>query len=148
MSSNVVYVVVFSSKSSPSLYRRIWWAFSESLYPFINKWSWSWLDFGGGGDHKHRRMHWRSWEKLFRPKIFGGLGFKDLARFNQPLLAKQGWPTLTHPYSLVERVLKSNYFPTTTFLEVKMSNSASHPCRSIFWDAKTKNRATTRRWRM
>ena len=34
-------------------------------------------------------MHWMKWEDLCKPKSQGGMGFKELSRFNNALLAKQ-----------------------------------------------------------
>ena len=42
-----------------------------------------WGERGG-----QRRIHWKNWETLCKPKSDGGMGFKDLAKFNIVMLAK------------------------------------------------------------
>ena len=45
--------------------------------------------WGQQGDK--RKIHWIKWSELTKSKLAGGMGFKDLALFNDLLLAKQAW---------------------------------------------------------
>lgn len=42
--------------------------------------------WGQRGDR--RKIHWKKWEVLCKPKDEGDLGFKDLCKFNEAMLAK------------------------------------------------------------
>ncbi|XP_019183947.1 PREDICTED: uncharacterized protein LOC109178852 [Ipomoea nil] len=60
------------------------------------------------------------------------MGFKRLHEFNVALLAKQGWRLLTNPESLVARVFKARYYPTSSFYEATIGGNPSYAWRSIF----------------
>jgi hypothetical protein len=77
------------------------------------------------------KMHWLSWEMLTKPKSEGGLGFRDLYRFNLAMLARQAWRMLTNPNSLCARVLKARYFPSTSLLEATVAPGISYSWHSI-----------------
>jgi hypothetical protein len=83
-----------------------------------------------GVEEGKRKLHWRSWEWLSAPKSLGGMGFRDMALFNQAMLGKQGWRLLTEPSSLCARVLKGRYFPHTDFWHAPKPRSSSYTWRS------------------
>lgn len=43
--------------------------------------------FWWGSNSDRRKMSWVSWKKLTKPKRYGGLGFRELHKFNQALLS-------------------------------------------------------------
>ena len=53
------------------------------------------------------------------------MGSKKLKEFNLALLAKQGWRLQQAHDSLVYKVLKAKYFPTTEFSQVVLGNNPS-----------------------
>lgn len=55
---------------------------------------------------QEKRIHWIAWNKMCKPKLQEGLGYRDLEKFNMALLTKQGWRIISNPNSLMERVLK------------------------------------------
>ncbi|XP_030478036.1 uncharacterized mitochondrial protein AtMg00310-like [Cannabis sativa] len=99
----------------------------------------------GSSDSKHK-IHWGKWHKLCKPKEKGGMGFKNLEKFNQSLLAKQGWKILHNPHSMLARVLKACYFTNSSFLEAKIGGVGSFVWRSILWGRKIIEKGT--RWRV
>ena len=83
------------------------------------------------GSGTNRVMHWFSWKRICVPKKEGGLGFRDLERFNQALLGKQIWRLLQQPGSLAARILKARYYADESILTTQPKRKASYPWKSL-----------------
>jgi hypothetical protein len=88
-------------------------------------------NFRWGVEDGRRKLHWKSWRWLSAPKNLGGMGFREMALFNQAMLGKQCWRLLTVPNSLCARVMKGRYFPQRDFWTANCPRSASFAWRSI-----------------
>jgi len=67
------------------------------------------------------KIHWKNWETLCKLKALRGMGFKDLEKFNEAMLAKQMWRLLTDHTSLFYKVFRAKYFPNGSVLDAKPS---------------------------
>ena len=103
-------------------------SFCHDLNSMVSKFWW-------GQQSGRDKIHWLEWGKLCKAKDGGGLGFRDLHLFNLALLAKQGWRLVQNPHSLVARVLKAKYYPSTSFLNAKLGHNPSFTWRSI-WNSR------------
>ena len=81
-----------------------------------------------------RKIHWKNWGTLCKHKFEGGLGFKDLVKFNEAMLAKQVWRLHTDRLSLFYRVFKTKFFPSGSVFTAKKSQG-SYAWQSI-WRAR------------
>lgn len=75
--------------------------------------------FWWGQRGKRRKIHWVKWSKMCRPKHEGGMGFCELRKFNDTLLAKQVWRLMISQDSLFSRFFKSKFFPHGTIFDAK-----------------------------
>ena len=66
------------------------------------------------------------WERLCEAKEVEGLGFKEIEKFNEALLAKQVWRMINNPNSLCHRVFKVWFFPEYSILKAKDSPTGSY----------------------
>ncbi|KAH9722180.1 reverse transcriptase domain-containing protein [Citrus sinensis] len=97
----------------------------KELEIMMNSFWWGGKRNGGGG------INWMKWERMCKPKDFGGLGFKQIHIFNVAMLGKQVWKLLTSPTSFVAKVLKARYFPRSSILDANLGFNPSFIWRSI-----------------
>lgn len=64
----------------------------------------------------------------------GGLGFRELAKFNEAILTKQVWRLVHYTKSLFYKVFKAKYFLQSSIFEAKASS------RSYVWKSTVKAR--------
>ncbi|WZZ92349.1 hypothetical protein YC2023_120928 [Brassica napus] len=96
-------------KQLQSILTRFWWDLSPGI----------------------KKMCWVAWDKLTYPKSAGGLGFREIAQFNDALLAKISWRVLKNPTSLLAQILLGKYCNRSAFLETPGSSGMSHGWRGI-----------------
>ena len=80
--------------------------------------------FWWGQQSDRRKVHRVKWEEMTKSKMVGGMGFRDLAMFNDSLLAKQAWRLLHNKTSLFYKVFNARFFPNMEALDTRMGSYA------------------------
>ena len=106
---NCFKLLVTLCKDIEGIIRRFWW----------------------GQKSDQLKIHWLRWDKLCPPKGRGGLGFKELQKFNIALLAKQFWRSMHVKNSLFFKVFSAKFFPNSNILEAPERTGGSFTWRSI-----------------
>ncbi|CAM8971158.1 unnamed protein product [Rhodiola kirilowii] len=89
------------------------------------------LKFWWDKSEKNRGISWVNKETLQKRKIEGGLGFRDLRRFNDAILMKICWRMAKFPNLLVSRLLLAKYCPDGVIWSARLSSDASHVWRGV-----------------
>ena len=87
--------------------------------------------FWWGQHGEERKIHWKSWSFLKKPKKEGGMGLRDIRSFNLAMLARQGWQMLQDQGSLLSRCFKAKYFPRCSFMEALDCLNSSYVWKSL-----------------
>ena len=95
----------------------------KDIEAMIHKFWW------GQGDSK--KIHWVKWSSLCSFKSIGGMGFKDIQKFNNALLAKQVWRLIHQKDTLLYKVFSTKYFSHGSIMDASVPQKCSYAWRSI-----------------
>src|SRR6185312_5570931 len=65
-------------------------------------------------DNHKKPIHYRSWDAICKPKKEGGLGIRKLELVNKGMLINSAWRLVHDSNSIVAKILKAKYFPSTS----------------------------------
>ena len=80
--------------------------------------------FWWGHRGNQRKIHWSKWSTLCLPKDLGCMGFKELQKFNDAMLAKQVWRLLENKKTLFHRFSRKFFFPNGNIFTAKEGNGS------------------------
>ena len=72
-----------------------------------------------------------AWDKISRPKSFGGLGLKKTEAVNLAFQTKLAWKIVGDNKGLWTEIIKQKYLRSTTFLDCKHKSTDSPVWRSV-----------------
>ncbi|TYI50176.1 hypothetical protein E1A91_D12G083400v1, partial [Gossypium mustelinum] len=96
----------------------------EKIQSMISRMWWS-------GKDKSRGWNRMAWDRVCFLKGMGGLGFRDLRRFNVALLGRQVWRLACCKDTLCFKVLRAKYFPESDVFCPKRVDKPSFTWNSI-----------------
>ena len=88
-------------------------------------------NFLWGGDHDHKKIPWVKWEVVCLPKAKGGLGIKDISKFNIALLGKWIWALASDQQQLWARIINSKYGGWSDFQSDRAKGGLSYWWRDL-----------------
>ncbi|KAM1398237.1 hypothetical protein ACFX2I_015708 [Malus domestica] len=91
-------------------------------------------------------IHWMTWNKVAKKKVYGGLGFREIIDFNLAMLAKVGWRLISNPGSILARVLQAKYYHSSSFLDAPVGRGTSWGWKGILQGRKILKAGV--RWRV
>ncbi|KAH1238277.1 Protein FORGETTER 1 [Glycine max] len=105
-------------------------------------------NFMWGGNQHHKRISWVKWDVICLPKNEGGLGIKDLAKFNAALRGRWIWDLAANHNQFWARMLwkagSSGVYSTKSAYRLLMPSNSPFPSRrnfQILWQLKIPPRA-------
>jgi hypothetical protein len=96
----------------------------QELEAMIRKFWW-------GYNLDQTKICWVGWKSLCHSKGRGGMGFRELRKFNDALLGNQVCQLLQDSNSLFHRVFKAKFFPNGTILDANPTKKGSYAWQSI-----------------
>ena len=88
--------------------------------------------FGGKERREQQGTCWTARERPCVRKEDKGLGLRRLHNSNIAMVTKQAWRIITRQDSLVDKVFKAKYFPTSSLLEAQLGTNPSYIWRSVW----------------
>ena len=88
-------------------------------------------DFFWNKTNNHRGFPTVSWDKICRPKKFGGLGLRKIEAINNAFQCKLAWKILTNQTSYRVRSMKLKYLHQGSYLNCTLKPSDSPVWESV-----------------
>ena len=87
--------------------------------------------FWWGSDDRRHKIHRVNWKRLCKPKFEGNIGFRNIKKFNEALLAKQYWRLLNNSSTLAYKVFQHRFFQDENILNLNDLAKGSYAWKSI-----------------